>query len=113
VTLADAAGEGFDDGDRRGRLTRAMSGMPFRTAHEIVATAAETVSDDDSSAAAAAKVDEATRKVTGEPLSTHVSRDDVESALDPAASVASRDSAGARPPRGRRRTRGCRDTDRD
>jgi len=97
VTLADAAGEGFSTATGVADLL-AMSGMPFRTAHEIVATAAETVSDDDSSAAAAAKVDEATRKVTGEP-STHVSRDDVESALDPAASVASRDSAGARPPR--------------
>jgi Argininosuccinate lyase len=97
VTLADAAGEGFSTATGVADLL-AMSGMPFRTAHEIVATAAETVSDDDSSAAAAAKVDEATRKVTGEPLSTHVSRDDVESALDPAASVASRDSAGGPAP---------------
>jgi argininosuccinate lyase len=75
-----------------------MGGMPFRTAHEIVATAAESVGDDDSPAEAAAKVDEAARNVTGEALSTYVSREDVESALDPAASVASRDSAGGPAP---------------
>jgi argininosuccinate lyase len=72
--------------------------MPFRTAHEIVATAAETVTDDDSPGAAAAKVDEATQNVTGESLSAYVSREDVEAALDPAASVASRDSAGGPAP---------------
>jgi len=96
VTLADAAGEGFSTATGVADLL-AMSGMPFRTAHEIVATAAETVSDDDSSAAAAAKVDEATRKVTGEPLSTHVSRDDVESALDPPPASRAATPPGARP----------------
>jgi argininosuccinate lyase len=95
--LADAAGDGFSTATGVADLL-AMGGMPFRTAHEIVATAAETVSDDDTAEAAAAKVDEATRKVTNEPLSTYVSREDVESALDPAASVASRDSAGGPAP---------------
>ncbi|WP_418285513.1 argininosuccinate lyase [Halorubrum sp. DTA46] len=97
ATLADAAGDGFSTATGVADLL-AMGGLPFRTAHEIVAAAAETVSDDDTPAAAAAKVDEATRKVTDEPLSTHVSREDVEAALDPAASVASRDSAGGPAP---------------
>ena len=97
ATLADAAGDGFSTATGVADLL-AMSGLPFRTAHEIVAAAAVTVSDDDSAAAAAAKVDEATRKVTDEPLSTYVSRDDVEAALDPTASVASRDSAGGPAP---------------
>ena len=95
--LADAAGDGFSTATGVADLL-AMSGLPFRTAHEIVAMAAETVSDDDTPEAAAAKVDEATRNVTDEPLSTYVSREDVEEALAPAASVASRDSAGGPAP---------------
>jgi argininosuccinate lyase len=97
ATLADAAGDGFSTATGVADLL-AMGGMPFRTAHEIVATAAETVTDDDSPGAAAAKVDEATQNVTGESLSAYVSREDVEAALDPAASVASRDSAGGPAP---------------
>ena len=95
--LADAAGDGFSTATGVADLL-AMGGLPFRTAHEIVAAAAETVSDDDTPEAAAAKVDEATRNVTGEPLSAYVSREDVESVLDPATSVASRDSAGGPAP---------------
>jgi len=95
--LADAAGDGFSTATGVADLL-AMGGLPFRTAHEIVAAAAETVSDDDTAEAAAAKVDEATRNVTGEPLSAYVSREDVESVLDPATSVASRDSAGGPAP---------------
>ncbi|GAA0725379.1 argininosuccinate lyase [Halorubrum trapanicum] len=97
AALAAAAGEGFSTATGVADLL-AMGGMPFRTAHEIVAAAAEAVDDGDSPDAAAAKVDEATRKVTGEPLSAYVSREDVESALDPAESVASRDSAGGPAP---------------
>ncbi|TKX57965.1 argininosuccinate lyase [Halorubrum sp. SS7] len=97
AALATAAGEGFSTATGVADLL-ATGGLPFRTAHEIVATAAETVADDDSPAAAAAKVDEAARKVAGEPLSAYVSREDVESALDPAESVASRDSAGGPAP---------------
>ena len=95
--LADAAGDGFSTATGIADLL-AMGGLPFRTAHEIVAAAAETVSGDDAPEAAAAKVDEATRNVTGEPLATYVSREDVEAALDPANSVASRDSAGGPAP---------------
>ena len=97
ATLADAAGDGFSTATGVADLL-ATGGMPFRTAHEIVAAAAEAVDDGDSPDAAAAKVDEAARNVTGEPLSAYVSREDVESALDPAASVASRDSAGGPAP---------------
>jgi len=97
VTLADAAGEGFSTATGVADLL-AMSGMPFRTAHEIVATAAETVSDDDSSAAAAAKVDEATKGDGRAPLDAREPRRRGIGAR-PAASVASRDSAGG-PPRG-------------
>ncbi|TKX53392.1 argininosuccinate lyase [Halorubrum sp. SP3] len=97
AALTAAAGEGFSTATGVADLL-AMGGLPFRTAHEIVAAAAEAVEDGDSPDAAAAKVDEAARKVTGEPLSAYVSREDVESALDPAASVASRDSAGGPAP---------------
>ncbi|WP_256402139.1 argininosuccinate lyase [Halorubrum salinum] len=97
AVLADAAGDGFSTATGVADLL-AMGGLPFRTAHEIVATAAERVADADSPAAAAAKVDEAARTVTGEPLSAYVSREDVEAVLDPAESVASRDSAGGPAP---------------
>ncbi len=95
--LADAAGDGFSTATGIADLI-ATSGLPFRTAHEIVATAAERVSDGDTPEAAAAKVDEATRNVTGETLSAYVRREDVEAALDPGHSVASRDSAGGPAP---------------
>jgi len=95
--LADAAGDGFSTATGVADLL-AMGGLPFRTAHEIVAAAAEHVADDDSPSTAAAKVDEAARTVTDEPLSAYVSRDDVEAALDPDRSVASRDSAGGPAP---------------
>ena len=95
--LADAAGDGFSTATGIADLI-ATSGLPFRTAHEIVATAAERVSDGDTPEAAAAKVDEATRNVTGEALSAYVRREDVEAALDPVHSVASRDSAGGPAP---------------
>ncbi|MFC6888663.1 argininosuccinate lyase [Halorubrum trueperi] len=97
AALADAAGDGFSTATGVADLL-AMGGMPFRTAHEIVATAAERVGDDDAPAAAAAKVDEAARTVTGEALSAYVSRGEVETVLDPERSVASRDSAGGPAP---------------
>ena len=64
-----------------------MAGVPFRTAHEVVALAAEDGGDYGALATA-------TESVLDEPLSEHVSREAVEAALDPEASVASRDSAG-------------------
>ncbi|WP_281196016.1 argininosuccinate lyase [Halorubrum sp. F4] len=94
--LASAAGEGFSTATGVADLL-AMGGMPFRTAHEIVAAAAESI-DDDAPATAAAKVDEAAREITGEPLSAYVSSEEMEAALDPAHSVASRDSRGGPAP---------------
>ncbi|QAU13185.1 argininosuccinate lyase [Halorubrum sp. BOL3-1] len=95
--LAAAAGEGFSTATGVADLL-AAGGLPFRTAHEIVASAAPEVADGDDPAAAAAKVDEAARTVLGESLFERVSRDEVERVLDPAASVASRDSAGGPAP---------------
>ncbi|WP_418281838.1 argininosuccinate lyase [Halorubrum sp. DTA98] len=95
--LADAAGDGFSTATGVADLL-AMSGLPFRTAHEIVADAAESIEDGDTPELAAARVDEAARDVTGESLFEYVSRADVERTLDPTASVASRDSAGGPAP---------------
>ena len=95
--LAAAAGEGFSTATGVADLL-AAAGMPFRTAHEVVAHAAGAVEDGDTPAAAAAKVDEATRHVADEPLPAYVRREDVEAALDPAHGVASRDSAGGPAP---------------
>ncbi|GAA0517385.1 argininosuccinate lyase [Halorubrum aquaticum] len=95
--LAAAAGDGFSTATGVADLL-ATGGMPFRTAHEIVAAAAEGIDDADDPATAAAKVDEAAREITGEPLSAYVSREEVEAALDPTESVASRDSTGGPAP---------------
>ena len=97
AALAAAAGEGFSTATGVADLL-AANGLPFRTAHEIVASAAPAVADGDDPTTAAAKVDEAARAVLGESLFERVSRDEVERVLDPAASVASRDSAGGPAP---------------
>ncbi|WP_129114154.1 argininosuccinate lyase [Halegenticoccus tardaugens] len=91
--LAAAAGEGFSTATGVADLL-AMAGVPFRTAHEIVAAAAPDVEDGDDPATVAAKLDAAAEGVLGENLRTHVNRDDLEAALDPARSAESRDSAG-------------------
>jgi len=72
----------------------AAAGIPFRTAHEIVADAAATAADDADSEALAANLDAAAQEVLGESLYEHVSREDLDAALDPAGSVASRASRG-------------------
>lgn len=95
--LAAAAGEGFSTATGVADLL-ATAGLPFRTAHEIVAAAAEAVEDGMDPTNAAAKVDEAAAEVLGESVFAYVSRQDVEHALDPAHSVASRDSAGGPAP---------------
>ncbi len=91
--LAEAAGEGFSTATGVADLL-AASGLPFRTAHELVATAAER-SDGTPSYGELA---EASEEVLGESLSAHVDRGAVEAALDPAESVASRDSLGGPAP---------------
>jgi argininosuccinate lyase len=89
-TLAQEAGAGFSTATGVADLL-ATSGLPFRTAHEIVATAAESGADFEA-------IDAACEAVLGEPVTDHVSREAVEAALDPAASVASRDSLGGPAP---------------
>jgi len=71
----------------------AQSGVPFRTAHKLVAGAADR-SDDPSFA----DLDAACETVLGESLTAYVPREDIEEALDPAESVAMRDSRGGPAP---------------
>jgi argininosuccinate lyase len=88
--LADEAGAGFSTATGVADLL-AASGVPFRTAHEVVASAAASGADVDA-------LDEAARDVLGESLFAYVDREALAAALDPAASVASRDSAGGPAP---------------
>ena len=90
--LADAAGEGFSTATGVADAL-AMAGVPFRTAHEVVASAAEAAGETDFQT-----LDAATRKVLDKSLTEFVDRETVEAALDPAESVASRDSAGGPAP---------------
>ncbi|MHC3436548.1 argininosuccinate lyase [Natrialbaceae archaeon A-gly3] len=88
--LAEAAGEGFSTATGVADLL-AANGLPFRTAHEVVAIAAERGADYDAIEAAA-------EEVLGEGLEAYVDPDSVKAALDPAESVASRDSQGGPAP---------------
>jgi argininosuccinate lyase len=88
--LAAAAGEGFSTATGVADLL-AAHGLPFRTAHEIVAEAAENGADFDA-------LDAAAREVAGTPLSDLAPVEAVEAALDPAESVAARDSLGGPAP---------------
>jgi argininosuccinate lyase len=90
--LADAAGDGFSTATGVADLL-AQVGVPFRTAHELVASAAE-ASDDPGFD----ELDAASEDVLGESLTNYVSRDAVEEALDPVESVAMRDSRGGPAP---------------
>jgi argininosuccinate lyase len=91
-TLETAAAEGFSTATGVADLL-AQSGVPFRTAHELVASAAERSDDPDF-----ADLDAACEAVLGESLTAYVPREDVEDALDPAESVAMRDSRGGPAP---------------
>ncbi|MFB6131755.1 MAG: argininosuccinate lyase [Salinigranum sp.] len=134
AALAEAAGEGFSTATGVADLL-AMAGVPFRTAHEVVARAAQRAADGESGDAAnrAAQraadgvsgetaaddergsegtadasrpagtpsvdvLDAVAAEVLGESLFAHVDRERVEAALDPAESVAGRDSAGGPAP---------------
>jgi argininosuccinate lyase len=88
--LESAAGEGFSTATGVADLL-AMHGLPFRTAHELVAVAAEDGADIDA-------LDRAAREVTGDSLADLAPVGDLEAALDPAASVAARDSTGGPAP---------------
>jgi argininosuccinate lyase len=86
--LAAGAGEGFSTATGVADLL-AMAGVPFRTAHELVATAGRADYD---------ALDSAASEVLGESLDAILDPEAVERALDPAASVAMRDSAGGPAP---------------
>ncbi len=92
--LAAAAGAGFSTAT--GVADRlAQAGIPFRTAHEVVARAAEGYEGD---APDYATLDRAARAVLDEPLDARVDRELIEAALDPVESVAMRDSRGGPAP---------------
>ncbi|RLM56754.1 argininosuccinate lyase [Halobellus sp. Atlit-31R] len=93
-TLAAEAGAGFSTATGVADAL-AMAGVPFRTAHEVLAAAAERA---DGGTPDLATLDAVAADVLGESLFEYVSRDHVEAALDPVQSVASRDSAGGPAP---------------
>ncbi|MFC6905439.1 argininosuccinate lyase [Halalkalicoccus tibetensis] len=106
--LEAAAGEGFSTATGVADAL-AMAGLPFRTAHELVALASEHAErssaerssgeqGDSRDGSDYAALDAASEEVLGDPLAKHVPREAVESALDPEASVASRDSRGGPAP---------------
>ncbi|WP_306055103.1 argininosuccinate lyase [Natronococcus wangiae] len=88
--LAAEAGDGFSTATGVADLL-AANGLPFRTAHEMVARAAEQGADYDA-------IEVAAEDVLGEPLESYVDPGAVEDALDPEASVASRNSRGGPAP---------------
>jgi argininosuccinate lyase len=84
--LAAATSDGFSTATGVADLL-AMNGVPFRTAHEILAQAAEQGAD-------YAAIEAAASDVLDESLTEYVEREAVERTLDPDTSVASRDSFG-------------------
>ncbi|MFO7832787.1 MAG: argininosuccinate lyase [Halohasta sp.] len=90
--LAAEAGAGFSTATGIADLL-AMAGLPFRTAHEVVALAAEEAEDAETEVSTAL-LDAATEEVLGESLFEYVEESAVDDALDPAQSVDSRDSQG-------------------
>jgi argininosuccinate lyase len=91
--LETAAGEGFSTATGVADLL-AMSGLPFRTAHEVVALAAERAED----SVVYADLDTAASEVLGDGLDAYADREAIVAALDPAESVRSRDSVGGPAP---------------
>jgi argininosuccinate lyase len=94
--LAEEAGAGFSTATGIADLL-AMAGLPFRTAHEVVALAAEEA-DGSETAVSAAILDGAAEEVLGDSLFEYVSEEAVTEALDPTRSVDSRDSQGGPAP---------------
>jgi argininosuccinate lyase len=93
-TLEAAAGEGFSTATGVADAL-AMAGVPFRTAHEVLAAAAERT---DGEAPDVDALDAVAADILGESLFEYVPRERVEAVLDPRESVASRDSAGGPAP---------------
>ncbi len=90
--LAEAAGEGFSTATGIADVL-AQAGVPFRTAHEVVASAA-TASDDPGFA----ELDAASEEILDQSLTAYVPREEIEATLDPATSVTMRDSRGGPAP---------------
>ena len=93
--LEAAAGEGFSTATGVADLL-AASGVPFRTAHEVVARAAEGL--DGADAPDVAALDAAGEAAMDEPVTARVDREALAAALDPAENVAMRDSRGGPAP---------------
>ena len=72
----------------------ASAGVPFRTAHEIVAEAATGLAGDADVETQVAALERAAADHLGAPLAEFVDSDDLEYLLSPAGSVAARDSQG-------------------
>ncbi|WP_324665076.1 argininosuccinate lyase [Haloarcula sediminis] len=94
--LEAAATEGFATATGVADLL-AMAGVPFRTAHEVVAEAAAGL-DSDEDAPGYDALSAVAEEVLGDPLAEYVDREAVERALDPTESVAMRDSRGGPAP---------------
>ncbi|WP_276273382.1 argininosuccinate lyase [Haloarcula litorea] len=94
--LAAAAGAGFSTATGVADLL-ATAGVPFRTAHEVVAEAAAGLGPDEDAPDYEA-LSAVAEDVLGDPLAAYVEREAVEAALDPAESVATRDSRGGPAP---------------
>jgi len=93
-TLAAEAGAGFSTATGVADAL-AMAGVPFRTAHEVLAEAAERAGGETPDVAT---LDEVAGDVLGASLFEYVPRETVEAVLDPVESVASRDSVGGPAP---------------
>ncbi|MFB6092937.1 MAG: argininosuccinate lyase [Haloquadratum sp.] len=94
ATLESAAGDGFSTATGVADAL-AMAGVPFRTAHEVLAAAAERAGGETPDIDT---LDAVAEDVLGESLFAYVSRERVAAALDPVESVESRDSAGGPAP---------------
>ncbi|MFC7073369.1 argininosuccinate lyase [Halovenus rubra] len=93
-TLETAAGDGFSAATGVADLL-AQAGVPFRTAHEIVARAGEQATGDTPDIETLETV---TQTVLDSPLTAYVDTGELNHVLDPAGSVASRDSRGGPAP---------------
>jgi argininosuccinate lyase len=95
-TLEEAAGGGFSTATGVADLL-AQAGVPFRTAHEVVAQTAEDLAAGEAVPDIDA-LDAAGEAVLGEPVTEHVDPDALAATLEPAANVAMRDSRGGPAP---------------
>ena len=98
--LLAAAAEGFATATGVADLL-ASRGVPFRTAHEVVASAAERLPSENPADREAQfeAVEAAAEDLLDGPLESYVSREVLLTALDPEESVASRDSIGGPAPK--------------